>query len=129
MIKIKRFINLNGVKKLKKISCKIGTNIIDPITANAFIGSNYVAILSPNTSINPGPEIVDMPLLVNPRKNINIIKVGFVEEKIPNNLIMRSTVMIANIVFPISNLSPKQPQTKVPIKAVTVLTTRQYPRK
>ena len=129
LIKTSKVINLNGVKKLKNINCRIGTKIIDPITANAFIGNNYVATLSPNTSINPGPEMVDIPLLVNPRKNINIIKVGFVVEKMPNNLTTRSTTMIANIVFPISSLSPKHPQIKVPIRAVTVLTTRQYPRK
>lgn len=125
MTNIKRVINLNGVKKLRKINCKIGTKTIDPITAKAFIGKSYVAIFNPNTSINPGPATVDIPLLVKPRKNINIIKVGFVVEKMPNNLIIESTITMASIVFPTSSLSPKHPQIKVPINAVIVFATRQ----
>lgn len=66
-----------------------------------------------------------MALLVNPMRNMSIIKVGFVVEKMPNNLISKSRMMIASIVLPMSHLSARQPQRKVPINAEMVLRTRQ----
>ena len=87
------FINVKGVINLKNINWNIGINMNDPITAKAFIGSSSVAIFNPNTSINPGPATVVMPLLVNPIKNIKISKVVFVVENIPIILIMKSTII------------------------------------
>lgn len=79
--------------------------------------------------MRPGPETVAIALLVNPIKNMSIINVGLVFEKIPKSLITKSTAIMANIVLPINNLSPRHPQMKVPIKADTVLAIRQYPKK
>lgn len=42
-------INLEGVRKLRKMTCRIGISRNDPMTARALMGSSYVAILSPNT--------------------------------------------------------------------------------
>jgi hypothetical protein len=77
----------------------------------------------------PGPEIVDMPLLVNPSPTINKSKVTLFVEKTPITLIAVSTPTKPNIVLPKPSLSPKQPHKKVPRMAVTVLATKQYPRK
>lgn len=46
---IRQFINWNGVTKFKKINCRIGTQIKDPITAKALIGRSSVPIFNPNS--------------------------------------------------------------------------------
>jgi hypothetical protein len=40
---------VKGVMKFRKISCRMVTSTMEPMTANAFMGSNYVAVLSPKT--------------------------------------------------------------------------------
>ena len=107
----------------------MGTQTIGPITPKAFIGSSSVATLSPNTYTKPGPAIVDIPLLVNPKNNINANNAVFEVENIPMSLIAKSMPTTHNILFPNPNLSPNHPHTNVPTKADTVLATRQYPKK
>ncbi len=70
-----------------------------------------------------------MPLLVNPRKNMSTANVGLLSANIPTILIIKSTITITIIIFPKGSLSPRHPQINVPTTAVTVLMTRQYPRK
>jgi hypothetical protein len=43
--------------------------------------------------MRPGPDIVDIARLVNPRRNMRMMRVGFVDEKIPNILMTRSIAM------------------------------------
>ncbi len=128
-ITIRVFINWKGVIMFKKINWSIGTHTIGLITAKALIGNSYVATFSPNTSTNPGPAIVDIPLLVNTRRIIRVSKAGLELEKIPIILNTKSMTTTQSIDFPKPNLSPSHPHKKVPIKAVTVLATRQYPKK
>lgn len=100
------------------------------MTASALKGNNLVPISNPKSSINPGPAIVAIPLLVipiNPIKTINIILVS--ADHIPNILIPISTIVNINIVFTNLYLSPMYPHKKLPNMAVIVFTTRQYPRK
>ena len=126
---IRQFMNWNGLINFKKISWRIGTQINDPITAKALIGRSSVPICNPNSSMIPGPEIVDMPLLVKPSPNISNKSVSLFVEKMPIILMIVSTMTKASIVLPNPSLSPKQPHKKVPKIAVMVLATKQYPKK
>jgi len=69
--------------------------------------------------------MVESPRLVKPRKNMRISKVALDYDKIPNILTTKSREMTISMVFPNLSLSPRKPHIKLPMRAVTVLVTRQ----